>query len=182
MSEDNAQPTDEQSAAADANQQSDARAMEISPQGAPSAVRTQDDLAQVMVDQWGHRGEFVKNQIVRLSELNPDHYDRVHAVRSSTLRLLTEAEARVWAESVSPTSPTTDDGAFDEDNRRATRIGAGIPADVPQTITTGQGPAEPAEFSKSGDQQAARPIVEPEVGSSASSRSSRRRSGDNTEG
>lgn len=128
---------------------------------APSAVRTVDNVAQVMVDQWGHRGEFFKNQIVHRGDLDAAAYDWEHAVRVGALRPLTQAEARVWAASASPNSPLNPDGSLDTDHQAAMRIGAGIPLEQPQTITPAQGPAEPAEFSKSdNDQPPPRPIVE----------------------
>lgn len=111
---------------------------------APSSLRAEGDLAQVTVDQWGHKGEFLRGDIVKLSELNPEHYDAQHALRMGVVRLLSEAEAR--------SLPTTRALEFnlepDEDHTRAMRFHAGIPEDVPQTITTEQGPPEPRELSK----------------------------------
>jgi hypothetical protein len=142
-------------------QQAPGTSLEISPAGAPSAVRTVDDVAQVMVDQWGHRGEFYKNQIVHRGDLDAAAYDWEHAVRVGAIRPLTHAEARVWAASASPNSPLNPDGSLDLDHQAAMRIGAGIPLEQPQTITPAAGPAEPAEFSKSNnDLPPPRPIVE----------------------
>lgn len=121
---------------------------EISPVGAPSAVRTQKDLAQVMVDQWGHRGEFIRGMIIRLADLNPAHYDLEHALSLGVIRLLSEAEARVWRNTASSTSPTNADGSLDEAHRDRSRFDAGIPTEIPETVTTAQGQPEPAEFSK----------------------------------
>lgn len=113
---------------------------------APSAIRPEGDLAQIMVDQWGHKGEFVRGDIIKLSELNPDHYDAKHALNTGVLRMLTEAEARPESH---PTTIALDFNLNpDEDHSRALRFHAGLPDDVPQTITSGQGPPEPAEFIK----------------------------------
>lgn len=130
---------------------------------APSSIRPEGDLATVLVDQWGHRGEFLRGDIVKLSELNPDHYDAQHALDLGVLRLLTEAEAR--AESHPTTTALDFNLERDEDHARALRFHAGLSEDVPQTITTGSGPAEPQEFAKptiqytGPEQPAARPIV-----------------------
>lgn len=137
------------------------------PARAPSTVRTVPDLAQVMVDQWGHRGEFTRGQVIDLGQLDSAHYDREHAVRVGAVRMLTEAEARAWGPGSSPTSPTLDDGSLDLDHQRAMQFGAGISPDLGRTVTTGQGPAEPAEFAKptlpgptgEANQPAARPVV-----------------------
>lgn len=106
----------------------------------PSSIKTVDHLAQVMVDQWGHRGEYVKGMIINRNDLNPAHYDWEHATqRSGALRLLTEAEAR--------SQPTTTPVGFGDDERAAVRYNAGIVDDA-ETVTTEQGMAEPEEFSK----------------------------------
>lgn len=106
----------------------------------PSAIKTVDNMAQVMVDQWGHRGEFVRGMIINRDDLDPTHYDWDHATQQSgALRLLTEAEAR--------SQPTTTPIGFGEDERAAVRYNAGIVDDT-ETVTTEQGMAEPAEFSK----------------------------------
>lgn len=127
----------------------------------PSTVATVDHLAQVMVDQWGHRGEYIKGDILDRGALNPAHYDWDHAVRMGVLRLLTHAEARSWP----TTTPLDDTGGVDQDHRRAMRYAAGISPDVPRTVTTASGPPEPAEFAKptlagpDNNQEAARPVV-----------------------
>lgn len=124
-------------------------------ESAPSSVTTVDHLAQVMVDQWGHRGEFIKGQILNRNDINPDHYDWDAAVARGSVRLLTEAEARSW--------PTTTPEGFGPDELAASRFNAGIVEDA-ETVTTAQDQAEPAEFAKptlaynGPDQPAARPI------------------------
>jgi hypothetical protein len=113
---------------------------------APSATVPEGNLAQVMVDTWGHRGEYVRGDIIRLSDLDPAHYDAEHAVRMGTLRLLSEAEAR--PESMPHTFAVDAYGDRDPAFDAAMRYYAGIPEEQPVTITTAQGPAEPAEFAK----------------------------------
>jgi hypothetical protein len=136
------------------------QAAQVQRQSAPSTLRAEGDLAQVMVDQWGHKGEFLHGQIVKLSELNPEHYDAKHALRVGALRLLTEAEAR----SLPTTNALDYNGMPDEDHARAMRFHAGIVEEQPQTVTTEQGPPEPREFAKptieytGPNQEAARPV------------------------
>lgn len=130
---------------------------------APSTVRSSPDLVQVMVDQWGHRGEFTRGMILNIGDINPAHYDVEHAINVGALRRLSEAEAR--PESWPLTVPLDAQGHADEAHRAAMRYSAGITQDVARTVTTEQGQAEPAEFSKptlpgpENNQPAARPIV-----------------------
>jgi hypothetical protein len=122
---------------------------------APSSVRTVDHLAQVMVDEWGYRREFIKGDILDRSKVEAAHYDWDHAIARGVIRPLTEAEARSY--------PTTTPEGFGPDERAATRYNAGIVDDA-ETVTTEGGPAEPAEFAKptlagpTNNQPAARPI------------------------
>jgi hypothetical protein len=62
----------------------------------PDDEKVQDDLHEVMVDQWGWRAEYTKGQVIHRADLDPQHYDFEHAVRMGTLRPLTVAEARMW--------------------------------------------------------------------------------------
>lgn len=132
------------------------------PEGA-STVKTQANLHQVMVDQWGHRGEFIRGQIVNLGDLDSNHYDIEHAVRMGVLRPLTQAESRPG--SLPLTTPLNDQGELDVDHQRAMQFAAGMTPEAPRTVTTAPGPAEPAEFAKptipfTGDNQpAGRPVV-----------------------
>jgi hypothetical protein len=130
------------------------------PERRPSSVRLQDELLQVMVDQWGHRGEYTRGMIVRRSSINAAHYDVDSALMRGVVRRLTEAEAR--PESLPLTTALDDNGEVDLDHARAMQFHAGIPPEAPRTVTVGQGPPEPAEFSKdaSNAAPAARPIVE----------------------
>jgi hypothetical protein len=134
------------------------------PAVGPSTTQTVDHLAEVMVDQWGHRGEYIRGDVLDRSQVNPGHYDWDHAVTRGTLRPLTHAEARVWGGGSSTTQVTAADGSPDADVSRSTRAAAGIPEELPETVTGPQGMPEPAEFSKptlafAGDNQpAARPI------------------------
>lgn len=127
---------------------------------APSAVRTVPDQAVVAVDLWGHKGEFIRGMALTRADADEAGFDWDHAVRVGALRLLTEAEVR----SLPTTFVANDDGTVDEEFARGTRYYAGLPVDVPETITGEQGPAERAEFAKptlpftGNDQPAARPI------------------------
>jgi hypothetical protein len=107
---------------------------------APSAIRTVPDLAQVQVDLWGHKGEFVRGTIVSRAEADEAKFDWDHAVRMGAIRLLTEAEKR----SLPTTFSALADGSPDEGLARAGRFHAGLYDDLPETVTTGQGPAMPA--------------------------------------
>lgn len=114
------------------------------------------DLAVVLVDQWGHRGEFLRGDIVRLSELDSNSYDAKSALDRNVIRLLTDVEV------VLP--PTTHSIEGGDSFATAMRFHSGFADDVPTTITTASGAAEATEFSKptvpfTGDSQpAARPV------------------------
>jgi hypothetical protein len=98
------------------------------------------DSAVVLVDQWGHRGEFLRGDIVQLSDLNPNEYDAQSALDRGVIRLLSEAEiAR---------PPTTHSIEGGESSAASMRAAAGFSDEVPTTVTTAQGPAEPPELSK----------------------------------
>lgn len=111
---------------------------------APSAVRTVDNEAQVMVDQWGHKGEYVRGDFVKRSDAEGHGFDFDHAVRMGTLRLLTEAEMR--------SRPHTHGfdalGNADPDFERTMRFHAGMPEEMPKTVTTADSYPEPKEFAK----------------------------------
>lgn len=124
----------------------------------PSPVRLQDELLQVLVDQWGHRGEFMRGMILRRSEIDTAEYDVESALARNVVRKLTEAEAR----SLPLTTALDENGETDLDHARAMQFHAGV-TDVPRTVTTASGPAEPDHLSKDPqwpeDQQALRPVV-----------------------
>lgn len=125
----------------------------------PSPVRLQDELLQVLVDQWGHRGEFMRGMILRRSEIDTAQYDVESALARNVVRKLTEAEAR----SLPLTTALDENGEIDLDHARAMQFHAGVQTDVPRTVTTASGPAEPDHLSKDPqwpeDQQALRPVV-----------------------
>jgi hypothetical protein len=106
----------------------------------PSTIRLVDDQAQVLVDTWGHRGEFVRGHILSRVDADKAGFDWDHAVTVGAIRLLTEAEVR----SLPTTFSALADGSPDEGLARATRYHSGILDEVPQTVTTGQGSAMPA--------------------------------------
>jgi hypothetical protein len=113
-------------------------------EAAPSAVRKVEDEAQVAVDQWGHTGEFVRGDFVTRGLAKERGFDFDHAVRMGALRLLTEAEMR--------SRPHTHGfdalGNADEDFGRTMRFHAGMPEELPRTVTTAESYPEPKEFAK----------------------------------
>jgi hypothetical protein len=112
----------------------------------PSTVRLVDDRAQVVVDTWGHRGEFVRGQILERGEAEQAGFDWDHALRVGAIRQLTEAEARQG--SVPGTMPLNLQGEADQDFIRAMRFHSGMSDTLPETVTTEQGPPEPPQFAK----------------------------------
>jgi hypothetical protein len=98
------------------------------------------DLAVVVVDQWGHKGEFLRGDIIRLSELDSASYDAKSALDRNVIRLLTDAEVA--------RPPTTQSVEGGDTFNAAMRYHAGMLDEVPTTTTTASGPAEPAEFAK----------------------------------
>lgn len=126
----------------------------------PSTIRLVEDQAQVLVDTWGHRGEFVRGHILSRADADKAGFDWDHAVTVGAIRLLTEAEVR----SLPTTFSALADGSPDEGLARATRYHSGILDTLPETVTTEQGPPEPPEFAKptieytGPNQEAARPV------------------------
>jgi hypothetical protein len=114
---------------------------------APSTIDLVEDQAQVMVDTWGYKGELIKGMIISRADVESGGYDWNHALRVGAIRLLTEAEAR--PESHPTTFSALADGSPDHGLRRSTRYHSGLVDGADHvTITTGSGPAEPAEFAK----------------------------------
>jgi hypothetical protein len=113
-------------------------------EAAPSAVRTVDDEAQVMVDQFGHAGEFVRGDFVTRAQAKERGFDFDWAVNMGTLRKLTEAEMR----SRPHTHGLDALGNVDEDFGRTMRFHAGMPEELPRTVTTAESFPEPKEWAK----------------------------------
>lgn len=79
------------------NEQVTSEMIQVRTVGVPQSERvgkTVPDVAEVLVDQWGHHGHFTKGMVATQKDAEKVGYDWGHAVKHATVRLLTEAEVR----------------------------------------------------------------------------------------